>query len=86
MTSPSTINLDSPLSRFVVLENVTSLPRFSFFGTEGVNLSMLKFGISKGPQPSMYYFLDLNMELYMTFFFPILLNKMIVCLRFPKCT
>jgi hypothetical protein len=34
---PSTTNLDISLSRFVVLECVTSSPRFVFFGTEGVH-------------------------------------------------
>lgn len=34
-----TMNLDSPLSRFIILENVTSPPRFSFFRIEGVCMS-----------------------------------------------
>lgn len=36
VTFSSTTNLDKGLSRFIVLGDVTSLPRLSFFGTEGV--------------------------------------------------
>lgn len=47
VTSSNTMNLDSPLSRFDVLENVTSPPMFSFFfATEEYTCSGVAVAIS----------------------------------------
>jgi hypothetical protein len=36
-TFSSTINLDRSMSKFDILENITSNTRLNFFGTEGVH-------------------------------------------------